>query len=281
MPEALILAAILTKFLLYLGVMLSTGTVIVTFVFDLTHTRALTIIFSILGLIATIFGFLFRGASLTGDISGMIDPEMLGLLWNTPVGTVFILRVVGLSLLFVGLFLERIGIWISIIGGISALWSFALIGHVSGNKFALAEFALLLHLLVIAFWIGILIPLKRLASSSSTNILAAKIGHRFGIIASVTVPILIVMGGYMSYELVGTIAALTGTAYGQALIIKVVLVGSLLGLAAANKIRFIPALSAGDPNAAKRLSRSIIFEWIIISAVLCLTAVLTTNLALP
>ena len=281
MPEALILAAILTKFLLYLGVMLSTGTVIVTFVFDLTHTRALTIIFSILGLIATIFGFLFRGASLTGDISGMIDPEMLGLLWNTPVGTVFILRVVGLSLLFVGLFLERIGIWISIIGGISALWSFALIGHVSGNKFALAEFALLLHLLVIAFWIGILIPLKRLASSSSTNILAAKIGHRFGIIASVTVPILIVMGGYMSYELVGSIAALTGTAYGQALIIKVVLVGSLLGLAAANKIRFIPALSAGDPNAAKRLSRSIIFEWIIISAVLCLTAVLTTNLALP
>ena len=281
MPEALILAAILTKFLLYLGVMLSTGTVIVTFVFDLTHTLALTIIFSILGLIATIFGFLFRCASLTGDISGMIDPEMLGLLWNTPVGTVFILRVVGLSLLFVGLFLERIGIWISIIGGISALWSFAQIGHVSGNKFALAEFALLLHLLVIDFWIGILIPLKRLASSSSTYIVAAKIGHRFGIIASVTVPILIVMGGYMSYELVGTIAALTGTAYGQALIIKVVLVGSLLGLAAANKIRFIPALSAGDPNAAKRLSRSIIFEWIIISAVLCLTAVLTTNLALP
>jgi putative copper resistance protein D len=241
----------------------------------------LIIIFSVLGLIATIFGFLFRGASLTGDMSGMIDPEMLGLLWNTPVGTVFILRVVGLSLIFVGLFLERIGIWISIIGGIPALMSFAQIGHISGNKFALAEFALLLHLLAIAFWIGMLIPLKRLASSSSTYIEAAKIGHRFGVIASVTVPILIVMGGYMSFELVGSIAALTGTAYGQALIIKVVLVGSLLGLAAANKIRFIPALGEGDPNAAKHLSRSIIFEWIIILAVLCLTAVLTTNLALP
>ena len=281
MPEALILAAIVTKFLLYLGVMLSTGTVMVTFVFNLTHTRSLIIIFSVLGLIATIFGFLFRGASLTGDMSGMIDPEMLVLLWNTPVGTVFILRVVGLSLIFVGLFLERIGIWISIIGGILALMSFAQIGHISGNKFALAEFALLLHLLAIAFWIGMLIPLKRLASSSSTYIKAAKIGHRFGVIASVTVPILIVMGGYMSFELVGSIAALTGTAYGQALIIKVVLVGSLLGLAAANKIRFIPALGEGDPNAAKHLSRSIIFEWIIILAVLCLTAVLTTNLALP
>lgn len=281
MPEAYILAAIVTKFLLYLGVMLSTGTVIVTFVFNLKHTQPLIIIFSVLGLIATIFGFLFRGASLTGDMSGMIDPEMLRLLWNTPVGTVFILRIFGLSLLFVGLFLGRIGVWISIIGGISALLSFAQIGHISGNKFLLAEFALLLHLLAIAFWIGILIPLKRLVSSSSTYILAAKIGHRFGIIASVTVPILIAMGGYMSYELVGSIAALTGTTYGQVLIIKVALVGSLLGLAAANKIRFIPSLSAGDPNAAKHLSRSIIFEWVIISAVLCLTAVLTTNLALP
>lgn len=281
MPEAYILAAIVTKFLLYLGVMLSTGTVIVTFVFNLKHTQPLIIIFSVLGLIATIFGFLFRGASLTGDMSGMIDPEMLRLLWNTPVGTVFILRIFGLSLLFVGLFLGRIGVWISIIGGISALLSFAQIGHISGNKFLFAEFALLLHLLAIAFWIGILIPLKRLVSSSSTYILAAKIGHRFGIIASVTVPILIAMGGYMSYELVGSIAALTGTTYGQVLIIKVALVGSLLGLAAANKIRFIPSLSAGDPNAAKHLSRSIIFEWVIISAVLCLTAVLTTNLALP
>ena len=281
MPEAYILAAIVTKFLLYLGVMLSTGTVIVTFVFNLKHTQPLIIIFSVLGLIATIFGFLFRGASLTGDMSGMIDPEMLRLLWNTPVGTVFILRIFGLSLLFVGLFLGRIGVWISIIGGISALLSFAQIGHISGNKFLFAEFALLLHLLAIAFWIGILIPLKRLVSSSSTYILATKIGHRFGIIASVTVPILIAMGGYMSYELVGSIAALTGTTYGQVLIIKVALVGSLLGLAAANKIRFIPSLSAGDPNAAKHLSRSIIFEWVIISAVLCLTAVLTTNLALP
>jgi len=281
MPEAYILAAIVTKFLLYLGVMLSTGTVIVSFVFNLKHTQPLIIIFSVLGLIATIFGFLFRGASLTGDMSGMIDPEMLRLLWNTPVGTVFILRIFGLSLLFVGLFLGRIGVWISIIGGIFALLSFAQIGHISGNKFLLAEFALLLHLLAIAFWIGILIPLKRLVSSSSTYILAAKIGHRFGIIASMTVPILIAMGGYMSFELVGSIAALTGTTYGQVLIIKVALVGSLLGLAAANKIRFIPSLSAGDPNAAKHLSRSIIFEWVIISAILCITAVLTTNLALP
>ena len=55
--------------------------------------------FASLGLLATIFAFLLRGANLTGDASGMIDPEMLSLLWATPVGTAFMARVLGLSLL--------------------------------------------------------------------------------------------------------------------------------------------------------------------------------------
>ena len=107
------------------------------------------------------------------------------------------------------------------------------------------------------------------------------LGHRFGVVASVTVPVLIILGGYMGYQLVGSFAALTGTSYGQALIIKVLLVGLLLGLAAANKLRFVPALRIGDPVAARHLSKSISVEWLIILAVLGTTAVLTTHLTLP
>jgi putative copper resistance protein D len=93
--------------------------------------------------------------------------------------------------------------------------------------------------------------------------------------------VLIILGGYMGYELVGSFSALISTGYGQALIIKVLLVGLLLGLAAANKLRFIPALRAGDPAAAGHLSKSISVEWLVILAVLGTTAVLTTNLTLP
>jgi putative copper resistance protein D len=110
---------------------------------------------------------------------------------------------------------------------------------------------------------------------------AAKVGHRFGLVASFTVPALIIAGGYMSYTLVGSIAALTQTGYGQALIIKVVLVGVLLGLAAANKLRFIPKLSAGDSIAANHLAKSISVEWSVVLIVLAVTAVLTSNLTLP
>ena len=281
MPDLFGLAAIITKFALYLGVMTAAGTVMATLMFRLDRTRGLTAAFAVLGLLATLLAFSLRGANLTGDISGMTDPEMLGLLWSTPVGTVLLLRLVGLSALIAGLFMGRVGIWVSMLGGVIAIWSFTQVGHVSGRDTTLLDIALMLHLLAVALWIGVLTPLKRLASSSVSYASAADVGHRFGVVATVTVPALIIAGGYMSYQMVGSFSALISTGYGQALIIKVLLVGLLLGLAAANKLRFIPALHAGDPTAASHLSKSISIEWLIILAMLGSTAVLTTNLTLP
>lgn len=281
MPDAFGLAAIVTKFALYLGVMTAAGTVIAALMFRLDRTRGLAVAFAVLGLMATILAFSLRGANLTGDISGMTDPEMLGLLWTTPVGTALRLRLLGLGLLIAGLFMGRVGTWVSVLGGVIAIWSFDHVGHVSGRDTILLDIALTLHLLAVALWIGVLTPLKRLASSSATYASAAEVGHRFGVVATVTVPLLIIAGGFMGYELVGSLDALIGTGYGQALIIKVLLVGLLLGLAAANKLRFIPALRAGDSAAANHLSKSITVEWLVILAMLGTTAVLTTNLTLP
>ena len=281
MPDLFGLAAIITKFLLYLGVITATGTVMAALVFKLDRTRGLAATFAALGLFATILSFSLRGANLTGDVSGMTDPMMLNLLWSTPVGTALALRVVGLSLLLVGLFLGRIGEWVSVLGGIIALFSFTQIGHISSSESALMEVALILHLLAVALWIGVLTPLYRLASSSTRYASAADVGHQFGLVASVSVPVLIVVGGYMGYQLVGSFTALVETGYGQALIIKILLVGGLLALAAVNKLRFIPALRLGDPVAASHLSKSIYVEWLFILAVLGVTAVLTTNLTLP
>ena len=281
MPDAFGLAAIVTKFALYLGVMTSAGTVMAMLMFRLERTRGLAMKFAVLGIVAAILAFSLRGANLTGDVSGLTDPEMLKLLWTTPVGTALLLRLVGLGLLIAGLLMGRVGTWVSVLGGVIAIWSFDQVGHVSGLETTLLDLALMLHLLAVALWIGVLTPLKRLASSSSTYASAADVGHRFGVVASATVPVLIIVGGYMGYQLVGSFTALAGTSYGQAMIIKVLLVGLLLGLAAANKLRFIPALRTGDPAAANHLSKSISIEWIVILAVLGMTAVLTTNLTLP
>ena len=115
------LAAIITKFALYLGVITATGTVMATLIFRLDRTRGLAAAFAFLGLVATIFAFSLRGANLTGDASGMIDAEMLGLLWTTLVGTALMSRALGLILLMLGLLLGRIGTWISVLGGVIAV----------------------------------------------------------------------------------------------------------------------------------------------------------------
>jgi len=275
------LAAIITKFGLYLGVITATGTVMATLMFRLDRTRNLAAAFAILGLVSAIFVFSLRGANLVGDAKGMIDPEMLGLLWSTPVGTALMLRILGLSLLIIGLLVQHVGTWISLLGGVIAVWSFGQVGHISSREAILLDIALMVHLLTVALWIGVLTPLRRLASSADTYASAVNVGHRFGVVALFTVPGLIIMGIYMSYWLAGSLAALTGTGYGQALILKVLLVGLLLGLAATNKLRFVPALRSGDPLGASYLIKSISAEWLIIIAVLGTTAVLTTNLTLP
>ena len=281
MPDIWSLAAIITKFALYLGILTATGTVLAALMFRLNQFRGIALVFGGLAIIASLVGFSLKGANLTGDISGMLDLEMLGLLWSTPVGTAMALRLCGLGVLIVGLFMARGGLALSALGGITAVWSFGHIGHISDRGSAVLDVALTLHLITVAIWIGILTPLQRLARETATYAEAAKVGHRFGLVASFTVPALIIAGGYMSYTLVGSIAALTQTGYGQALIIKVVLVGVLLGLAAANKLRFIPKLSAGDSIAANHLAKSISVEWSVVLIVLAVTAVLTSNLTLP
>ena len=281
MPDIWSLAAIITKFALYLGILTATGTVLAALMFRLNQFRGIALVFGGLAIIASLVGFSLKGANLTGDISGMLDLEMLGLLWSTPVGTAMALRLCGLGVLIVGLFMARGGLALSALGGITAVWSFGHIGHISDRGSAVLDVALTLHLITVAIWIGILTPLQRLARETATYAEAAKVGHRFGLVASFTVPALIVAGGYMSYALVGSIAALIQTGYGQALVIKVLLVAVLLGLAAANKLRFMPRLKVGDASAAKHLTKSISIEWVVVVLVLAVTAVLTSNLTLP
>lgn len=281
MPDLWGVASIATKFALYLGVLTAVGTVLATTVFRLARYRRFTIGFALLGIVATVVGFSLAGATLTGDASGMVDPEMLGLLWSTPVGTAVTLRLAGLGLLIVGLFLGRVGVMLSLIGGGLALWSFATIGHIPDRGSLALNIVLIFHLAAISGWIGVLTPLRSLSLDVSRVADAADIGRRFGKIAAVFVPLLILAGVYMSYALVGSFSALIGTAYGQALIIKVLFVAGLLALAAANKLRFVPQMNGGDPAAADHLAKSISYEWWVIVAVLLTTAVLTSVLTLP
>jgi len=281
LPDVWALAAILTKFALYLGVLVSSGTVLTSLVFRLKSYRGVSTSFAILGLCASILSFSLLGANLAGDASGLLDGELLGLLWGTAAGTTLSFQLAGIIILIFGLLLGQPGRWISAFGGLIAIWSFSNIGHVAGHDKLLLKITLTTHLTAIAFWIGILAPLRILSSSKQTWPEAADLGQRFGAIAKFIVPLLIAAGIYMSFILVGSLDALLNTGYGQALILKLTVVSLLLALAAANKLRFIPGLHKNNPNAAKNLIRSISAECVAIFAILGITAVMTSSLTLP
>ena len=286
MPDFWDLASIALKFLLYLGTLGSVGLVLARLVFGPETGRLHGPIsrqaagLALLALVAGGLGFLLRGAAMAGDAAGMADPEMLGLLWRNPPGTRLLLLASGLILLLAGLHAPRIGprigLWIGAAGGLLALWSFAWIGHVPDAGPVWLEALLVLHLAAAAFWIGILSPLHRMAGSPENLSAAAGLGHRFGRIAAVTVPVLIVAGIVMAWRLLGDVAALTTTGYGLTLLAKIAGVAVLLGAAAHNKLRFVPAMRRGDPAAAARLCRSIAVEWLAVCAILLVTATLTT-----
>lgn len=285
-PDIWGVASLLVKLAIYVGFTGSMGLVMIRIAYsDLTsplhgYMRKQAVSLAGLAIVAAVLGFLLRGAALTGGIDGMIDPEMLGLLWTTSVGDVLIYRLAGAMVLMAGLYVPRFGPWIALAGGMLAMWSFAQIGHVSEVTQA-GVGLLLLHLLGIAFWIGILAPLRQLSLHPETLEAAAMLGHRFGQAATVIVPILIVAGVVMAWLLLGSLTALFTTGYGQTLLIKLALIGVVLGLAAANKVRFIPAMQAGDAKSARHLVRSIEIETLVILSALAATATLTSVLTLP
>lgn len=191
------------------------------------------------------------------------------------------MQLVGLSSLLLGLVLGIPGKWVAIAGGVVALYAFVTTGHIVDRDNWFFTAILFLHLLVAAFWIGILTPLRRLSSQEHSLDAAAKLGERFGAFATIAVPVLIIAGVIMTWQLVGSFSAMISTSYGLTLLSKIGTVAVLLGLAAANKIRFVPSMLKGDFSAGLKLSRSIQFEWVAIILILALTAILTSALTLP
>ena len=287
MPDVWGLAAIATKFALYLGVLTSVGLVMCRIVFKTNldrldrRIRFTALAFSLLGLVSAVLSFSLRGAVLMDDISGMTDASILSLLWETPPGDALLFRVLGMALLLTGICLGGRAIWAGLIGGAVALWSFCEIGHIASQDRFFAQVVLFLHLMAAAFWIGILMPLKTLASNDTDRERVADLGTRFGTIASGVVPLLILVGAIMTWWLVGSVSAMFGTAYGQVLIAKLAVVAGLLALALLNKLRLVPAIERGDHGATIRLAHSISMEWICVALILLATATFTSVLTVP
>ncbi|MFE6664024.1 copper resistance CopC/CopD family protein [Streptomyces sp. NPDC057697] len=132
-----------------------------------------------------------------------------------------------------------------IAAGIAGTW--ALAEHAStGLQPGIAMPVDVLHLLAVAAWLGgltaLLVALYRTPDMDATAV------RRFSGIALGSVIVLAATGIYQSWRQVGTWSALTGTGYGQLLLVKVGLVAVLIGIAWMSR-RWTARLTAGGSGA--------------------------------
>jgi putative copper resistance protein D len=234
--------------------------------------RQLAVGAALVGLAVLAARFGIRAARISGmGFEGATDPMMLGFVWESPLGTAAIWRGVG-ELAILAVLVHRLGQWIALVGSLAVAISFAQVGHALGDPRMVLAGLLALHILAAAFWVGALMPLRRAALTPS----GVDVLHHFGNVAAFGVAVLILAGTALAWLLSGSLAALFGTAYGLGLLLKVAIVAVLLGFAAFNKVRLVPALRAEKPGATHALRRSISVEMLAVVLILLATATITS-----
>ncbi|MEU0084797.1 copper resistance protein CopC [Streptomyces sp. NPDC006274] len=197
---------------------------------------------------ATLALLLLRGPYTgSGDLADVLDLGALAPVLATKTGAALVSRLLllGAAALFVavlfGTYARRedsdekkdltFGLAVGgtvVAAGIAATW--ALSEHAStGVQPAVAMPVDVLHLLAVAVWLGGLATL--LTALYRSPAIERRAVRRFSTAAFASVVVLAATGLYQSWRQVGSWSALTGTWFGQLLLIKVGLVGVMLGTA--------------------------------------------------
>jgi copper resistance protein D len=167
---------------------------------------------------------------------------------------------------------------------VSLAWAGHAVGTSSLRPLHLGADAL--HLLGAGWWLGALAPLLFVLSRARTqpgqgwSSFAATATRRFSAVGLFAVGTILVTGLINAWLLVGSVTALTSTAYGQLALAKLALFVAILFIAAFNRLRLTPRLSASDLPAGgkplKQLWRNVILEMLLGAAAVAIAAVLGT-----
>ena len=227
------------------------------------------------GIALTLAHHLLGPARMTGSFSGVFDSSLQAFLLSSSAGAAHALRIGGLALIAFGCRAQaRPGSAAALLGVALVVVSFGLMGHTAADdlRWLLASM-LIVHLLIISFWFGSLLPLLYVTAREEAAI-GGTILERFSSLATWSVPIILLAGIVMAFVLLPSFADLL-TPYGRLVLAKIFGFAVLMGLAALNKWRFVPAIRAGDSGSLPGLQRSMALEWSVMVLVLFTTAVLT------
>jgi putative copper resistance protein D len=227
-------------------------------------------------LLSGVFWLVLTAESMSGQpLLSLASQGVLGtVLTQTEFGNDWLVRFVAACLLG-GLFVHFLSA-----KGVTSLWlktaavllaavlvgTLAFAGHAIGGQGIegiVHPSADILHLIAAAAWVGALMPLAVLLTMTGPDTAGLAVARtatrRFSTLGIVSVATLLLTGIVNSWYLVGSVSALTGTGYGQLLLVKLALFAGMVGIAAVNWSRLTPRLvqnaDAADALRARRLLR--------------------------
>jgi putative copper resistance protein D len=299
-PSTWELASLICKLFVYFGAASLVGGSLFLWLYnDGSRKISVTIlryivIGSFLGFQGSLFNFLIQvGMVVDNGLIGMLDLGMASIFLDTQLGDTTFFRLGGFVLSFTtGLFyLQRIGTLDrtpprafyrllntgNIIAFLLVVFSFRFTGHISVLSL-IAKLAIAIHFFAFAAWIGSLYPLYRLTYSGNIGFMQNSM-KRFGDHAITVVLMLIVAGVLMLFELFHSINEVFTTPYGQAFLVKLILVLFILGIAGVNKLKLTPGLV--NERGVVSLRHSIRIEIVLAILILCITSYFSTIVGPP
>lgn len=235
---------------------------------------------AVLALAATAAWLAAQTALMGGAPLAPVDPAALrDLALHTPFGRAALVRAAAAALILL-VVRCRPGAPAAALGA-AAVASLAWGGHgaagegVPGLMHTAAD---IVHLLAAALWLGALLAFVLLTVRPRQPAATARALAAFSGVGAAAAALLVLTGLVNSWFLIGPdrLAAAPGTLYGQLLAAKLALFAAMLGLAALNRYRLVPAFRRSDPAAFVRLRRSLRIEMALGAAILAFVSWLGT-----
>ncbi len=207
-----------------------------------------------------------------GDGTNLFDSELMPLAW----------MVLGDSTLAIlaGAAVSVGGVWLgsrltAALGAAALSFGFGLSGHAQGLADpGLAPIAVAVHVFIAGFWLAAPVSLYPAPTQEDSELLSRL--RRFSSIAVVAIPVLIALGAWLAWTLVGGPEKLFGTTYGLLLLAKLAIGIVAMSLGALNK-QVITAKVAADPAIGRKWLRvTLLCEATLFAAAIIVVSAATT-----
>lgn len=236
----------------------------------------------IAGIVVAIYSlFIQVGAMVDRGLAGIVDTNMMSVMLKTSVGNALLFELIGFVLIGICAWwsLHRASnlrvtaqLLINTLGCLFLIASFSQVGHFAEAAWT-GKVAISFHILAMSLWIGSLYPLWVVSRTTDVPAIQRSMDI-FGRLAVVIVGVLVLCGVIMGILLVKDFHTLIATGYGRGLLLKGLLVGALLLLAASNKWLTVPHLHR--EGVGRRLSRAIVLEMSLAGFIFLITGVITS-----